>query len=447
LICKEIAMPEYLAPGVFVEEVSFRSKSIEGVSTTTTGFIGPVRYGPVTAEPDIVTSLSEFEHSYGDGNKLLFNADAALESHNFMWHAARSFFEEGGKRLYVSRVFRPLSGSYPPPDLSTASPGSAPYADGHGRLQVGSSPAFRIVASHPGAAGNLRLRFGLRLGPNVLGALPDPTLAEEFMPTITNLQVGDVVWITSAQAFATVPTVGSPPSERSVADLPIYVARKNAAGAWRFSAGGLLPSPPPANPAVDLTLERFPARLIARQSGDSIRPLTLSMDVLSDDGAPQPRCLERPAARSSTTGRPVCRIRSLSCSVGTGNRSRQLPHRAGEGQHRRVAATCSKPSTPCPGSTSNSIRPNGTTPGIAVNSMRCARNSSGASADWRSSTAATTACCRAAPSTRDAPTRRRITAPASSSSNRSRTSRSSPRRVRPGTTRRASTTSTRSPTC
>jgi phage tail sheath protein FI len=284
LICKEIAMPEYLAPGVFVEEVSFRSKSIEGVSTTTTGFIGPVRYGPVTAEPDIVTSLSEFEHSYGDGNKLLFNADAALESHNFMWHAARSFFEEGGKRLYVSRVFRPLSGSYPPPDLSTASPGSAPYADGHGRLQVGSSPAFRIVASHPGAAGNLRLRFGLRLGPNVLGALPDPTLAEEFMPTITNLQVGDVVWITSAQAFATVPTVGSPPSERSVADLPIYVARKNAAGEWRFAAGGLLPSPPPADPAADLTLNDF-ALDSSPGSGDSIRPLTLSIDVLADDGA------------------------------------------------------------------------------------------------------------------------------------------------------------------
>ena len=39
-------MPEYLAPGVFVEEVSFRAKSIEGVSTTTTGFVGPTRYGP-----------------------------------------------------------------------------------------------------------------------------------------------------------------------------------------------------------------------------------------------------------------------------------------------------------------------------------------------------------------------------------------------------------------
>ncbi len=39
-------MPEYLAPGVYVEEVSFRSKSIEGVSTSTAGFVGPARFGP-----------------------------------------------------------------------------------------------------------------------------------------------------------------------------------------------------------------------------------------------------------------------------------------------------------------------------------------------------------------------------------------------------------------
>ena len=40
-------MPEYLAPGVYVEEVSFRSKSIEGVPTSTTGFVGLTRSGPV----------------------------------------------------------------------------------------------------------------------------------------------------------------------------------------------------------------------------------------------------------------------------------------------------------------------------------------------------------------------------------------------------------------
>ena len=60
-------MPEYLAPGVYVEETSYRSKSIEGVSTTTTGFIGPCRFGPITATPDIITSLGDFERTYGSG--------------------------------------------------------------------------------------------------------------------------------------------------------------------------------------------------------------------------------------------------------------------------------------------------------------------------------------------------------------------------------------------
>ena len=36
-------MPEYLAPGVYVEEVSYRSKSIEGVSTSTNGFACAIR--------------------------------------------------------------------------------------------------------------------------------------------------------------------------------------------------------------------------------------------------------------------------------------------------------------------------------------------------------------------------------------------------------------------
>ena len=36
-------MPEYLAPGVYVEETSYRAKSIEGVSTSTAGFVGPTR--------------------------------------------------------------------------------------------------------------------------------------------------------------------------------------------------------------------------------------------------------------------------------------------------------------------------------------------------------------------------------------------------------------------
>ena len=91
-------MPEYLAPGVYVEETSFRSKSIEGVSTSTTGFVGPTRKGPVGGTPELVTSFGDFERIYGGLANLSF-------SPNYLAHAVRAYFNEGGSRLYVSRVY------------------------------------------------------------------------------------------------------------------------------------------------------------------------------------------------------------------------------------------------------------------------------------------------------------------------------------------------------
>ncbi|HEV7904282.1 MAG TPA: hypothetical protein VGO96_10610 [Pyrinomonadaceae bacterium] len=99
-------MSENRYPGVFIEETEFRSKPIEGVSTHTTSFVGAARYGEVDFEPDMITSLGEYESLYGDGRKLQFEGQDA--SHNYLWHSVRAFFEEGGKRLYVARIFRPL---------------------------------------------------------------------------------------------------------------------------------------------------------------------------------------------------------------------------------------------------------------------------------------------------------------------------------------------------
>src|SRR6185436_10792873 len=91
-------MPEYLAPGVYVEETSFRSKSIEGVSTSTTGFVGPTRKGPIGGTPELVTSFGDFERVYGGLANLSFSI-------NYLAHAVRAYFNEGGSRLYVSRVY------------------------------------------------------------------------------------------------------------------------------------------------------------------------------------------------------------------------------------------------------------------------------------------------------------------------------------------------------
>ena len=91
-------MPEYLPPGVYVEQTSFQSKPIEGVPTSTAGFIGPCHKGPIK-RAILVTSLAEFERTYGSGR-----------GPNYTWHAVRAFFEEGGRRLYVARAPRWTAG-------------------------------------------------------------------------------------------------------------------------------------------------------------------------------------------------------------------------------------------------------------------------------------------------------------------------------------------------
>ena len=89
-------MPEYLSPGVYIEETSFRSKTIEGVSTSTAGFVGPTRYGPVSGAPVLVTSLAEYQRIFGDLEDLNFT-DQANTQVGYLGHAARAFFEEGDR--------------------------------------------------------------------------------------------------------------------------------------------------------------------------------------------------------------------------------------------------------------------------------------------------------------------------------------------------------------
>ena len=101
-------MPEYLAPGVYVEETSFRAKSIEGVGTSTTAFVGPTRKGPFRAgddvpeTPELLTSYGDFERIYGGFGDLALGA--GVPATNYLAHAVLAYFNEGGSRLYVSRA-------------------------------------------------------------------------------------------------------------------------------------------------------------------------------------------------------------------------------------------------------------------------------------------------------------------------------------------------------
>ena len=177
-------MPEYLAPGVYVEESSAASATIEGFGTSTAAFLGPCRYGPVGGVPALLTSYAEFERLYGGLDAL----DHAAP--NYLAHAARAFFEEGGKRLYVVRLYSPSSGN-----------------DGIARWTlptgVSSSTSIELKARYPGAAGSVPVTLVFKRERSKL------RVNSRGKVKLKGVKKGEVIWAqTRAQAASEPPAPG-----------------------------------------------------------------------------------------------------------------------------------------------------------------------------------------------------------------------------------------------
>lgn len=122
-------MAEYLSPGVYVEEYDSGAVPMQGVSTSTAGFIGLAERGPVTGKPQLVTSFADYKRGFGG-----YLSEAKYSGARFLPYAVEQFFINGGSRAYIMRV---------------AADGAAEAAAAAGRL--------KITAANPGEWGN-RLR-------------------------------------------------------------------------------------------------------------------------------------------------------------------------------------------------------------------------------------------------------------------------------------------------
>lgn len=155
-------MPQYFAPGVYVEEVSSGAQPIAGVGTSTAGFVGlvsnavsmpeqpgkilmdtkgnitPVRYNLAAAnEPQLITSWENFKNRFGDiqsGNLILA-------------HAVYGFFNNGGTRCWVVRA----DGGEASP--SNTQSGQTERTRSTSTRKSGETSGSNPEASNPGAGG------------------------------------------------------------------------------------------------------------------------------------------------------------------------------------------------------------------------------------------------------------------------------------------------------
>lgn len=152
-------------PGVYVEEVPSPVRTIAGVATSITAFVGRTLKGEVDT-PVRVQSFAEFDRKFG-----------GLWRESPLSYAVQQYFANGGSDAIIVRVFNP---------------GAAPLADHIARLDVGTTSGtgtFEIEAMAPGAWGNeLRVQVDHDT---------DPDLSNVFNLTVGVMQDGQFVALES----------------------------------------------------------------------------------------------------------------------------------------------------------------------------------------------------------------------------------------------------------
>jgi uncharacterized protein len=123
--------PQYLSPGVYVEEVDKGSKPIEGVGTAVAGFIGFAARGPVN-RATFIANWTQYTNTFGG-----FVPGAYLA------HAVYGYFNNGGGSCYVIRLPAGGAAEDAPASATAALPARA----------QGSPTTLRALAREEGTGG------------------------------------------------------------------------------------------------------------------------------------------------------------------------------------------------------------------------------------------------------------------------------------------------------
>ncbi|MGZ5442152.1 MAG: phage tail sheath family protein [Thermoanaerobaculia bacterium] len=174
-------MPEYLHPGVYIEEIERGPRPIEGVPTSTAAFLGEAERGQIT--PRLVTSYKDYQRWFGD----------VFDPNKFLPYAVNGFFENGGKRLFVCRIVGQGAG------IASAEFGDAFSVRAAGPGLWGTRVFARIEDGSTKNANGNSVGFRLRLAyfnpgteifdpftPEGRRRVPGPAYTEEFDDLVTD---------------------------------------------------------------------------------------------------------------------------------------------------------------------------------------------------------------------------------------------------------------------
>ena len=237
-------------PGVYIEEIPSGVRTITGVATSITAFIGRALRGP-TSDPTPSFSFGDFERQFG-----------GLAVSYPMSYAVRDFFVNGGSQALIVRLFKV----------------GAAGGDGAAHLTI---DTLKLVAASPGLWGeNLRVAIDTDVASDVKAALGLP--ADGFL---INLTVEDSAPGGATERFYNLTIVDSARridkvleaesnlvrwdgvwAQTKPADLPL-VKKATDAEAAVAAAQGALAAAQAAKPPVQATIDAATAALKAATDG------------------------------------------------------------------------------------------------------------------------------------------------------------------------------------
>ncbi len=149
---------------------------MEGVGTSTAGFVGAAQRGQVGGVPQLVTSFADFKRKYGG-----YLPENVFGGKRFLSYAVEHFFMNGGSRCFISRVC--------PSDAKNAE-GTVPAE----------APVLKVTAKNPGAWGNdlkVRVTPASKAKTQILSVTDTDTGRVYQVKKSAGFQVGDITVLTN----------------------------------------------------------------------------------------------------------------------------------------------------------------------------------------------------------------------------------------------------------
>jgi phage tail sheath protein FI len=165
-------MPQTLTyPGVYIEEVPSGVRTITGVATSITAFVGRAARGPVS-EPTTISSFADFERAFG-----------GLWPDSAMSYAVRDFYANGGSQAIIVRLAKSATRAViplPTNALTLAAKSAGTWGNNlsatvdHETKDPTDTDLFNLTVSEAGGATERLLNLSIvstdaRFAPRVLG--------------------------------------------------------------------------------------------------------------------------------------------------------------------------------------------------------------------------------------------------------------------------------------